>query len=452
MACRFVNNSARVRYKLPSPMKRASLPLAIFVTTALVYVALLGQRALGPTTDNHFVHLAHSFLEGQLGVVGNRPPGTNDWALYKGTWFVSFPPFPALVIAPAVAIWGLATRDALFWAVLAGLAPALLFVLLRRLSEQGESGRSLRENLTLTALFAFGTVYFFVAVQGTVWFAAQVVVSALLVLYLLASFDCRRPLLAGLCLGLLWATRPNTILMSWPVFAIEALRTYRRSTAPAVDDAAHPLVRAVQWLRGADYRPVLRAYVLFALPVVVIGGLQLWFNHARFDDPFVFGHEYLQIRWRSRIETWGLFNFHYFSKNLAIFVASLPWISEQRPYVTISLHGLALWFTTPNLLWLFWPKRFDARMVGLAISAAGLAIIDLCYQNSGWIQFGYRFALDYMPLLVALLALGRRRFGPGFYACLVFAVAVNLFGAITFDRHWRFYDNDRTQNRLFQPD
>lgn len=433
-------------------MKRATLPLAIFATTALIYIAFLGARLKGPTTDNHFVHLAHSFLEGQLGVVDNRPPGTNDWALYRGTWYVSFPPFPALVILPVVAIWGLATRDALFWALLAGVAPALLFVVLRGLSERGESARSQRENLVLTGLFAVGTVYFFVAVQGAVWFAAQVVASVLLTLYLLSSLGGKRPLLAGLCLGLLWATRPPTLLMGWPLFLIESLRAHRSTAAPAIDESAHPLVRAWQWLRGAELRAVLVDCLKFAAPIAVVGGLQLWLNYARFDDPFEFGHQYLQIRWLQRIEEWGLFNYHFLSKNLAVFLASLPWISDQRPYVTISLHGLALWVTTPNLLWVLWPRRMDARMVGLAVSAAGIAVIDLCYQNSGWIQFGYRFALDYMPFLIVLLALGKRRFGPGFYLCMACAIAVNTFGAVTFDRQWKFYDNDGSQNRLFQPD
>jgi hypothetical protein len=181
-------------------------------------------------------------------------------------------------------------------------------------------------------------------------------------------------------------------------------------------------------------------------------GLQLWFNYARFDDPFSYGHEYLQIRWRPRIDTWGLFNYHYLPKNLAVFVASLPWIEDRAPYFKVSLHGLALWFTTPALLWTLWPRYVDVRTVGLWLAVIPIALMDLAYQNSGWIQFGYRFALDYMPFLFVLLALGRRKFGPGFYALLVFSIAVNLFGAVTFDRMWRYYDNDGTQNRLFQPD
>jgi len=432
-------------------LRRAHLPLAIFALSALVYALTLGARASHPTPDNHFVHLAQSILHGQLGVVGNRPPGNNDWALYNGTWYVSFPPFPAFVILPAVAIWGLATRDALFWALLAGLGPALLFVLLERLRARGESPRSLGDDLWLTGLFAFGSVFFYTAVQGTVWFSAHVVATALICLYLLASLDARHPVLAGTCLGLLFLTRPTTLLLG-VVFAVELLNTARREAASTTSAELHPLLRAARFVAGANLAQLARKIAWFALPLVLIAGAQLWMNAARFDDPLVFGHEYLQIRWRERIERWGLFNYHYFSKNLAVFAASLPWTQSEEPRLLISRHGLALWFTTPALLWLLWPRAWSVRMVGLAAAASLVAILDLCYQNSGWVQFGYRFALDYMPALFVLLALGARRFGPGFALLTAFAIAVNTFGAITFDRVHRFYDNDGSQNRVFQPD
>ncbi|MFT3927220.1 MAG: hypothetical protein QM778_32035 [Myxococcales bacterium] len=439
--------------------RRAALPVAIFLVCACVYVLFLGEAPLSPSPNNHYVHLARSFLNGQLSVVGNRPPGNNDWALYNGTWYVTFPPVPALVLLPAVAIWDLATPDRLIWAILAGVAPALLFVLLERLSRRGDSPRGRRENLVLTGLFAFGTVFFYTSVQGSVWFSAHVVASVLLLLFVLASLDAAHPLLAGLCLGLAWGCRPTTLLAG-SFFVVELLRAHQRAGhAPteigsnaADSDVPHPLTRAMRWVLATDFKAALPRLVLFALPMAALFGLYLWFNAARFGDPFVFGHEYLQIRWKGRIDRWGLFHYHYFSKNLAVFLASLPWLSDTPPYVTISRHGLALWFTTPALLWLLWPKRVDARMVGLILAVAAVGLANLCYQNSGWVQFGYRFALDYMAFMFVLLALGARRFRVGFYACLVFAVAVNAFGAATFDRSQRFYDDDRTQNRVFQPD
>jgi hypothetical protein len=172
----------------------------------------------------------------------------------------------------------------------------------------------------------------------------------------------------------------------------------------------------------------------------------------RFHDPFEVGYRFLRIRWAARIERWGLFSYHYLSKNLAVFLAALPWLSSVSPFVRISRHGLALWVTTPNYLWVLWPKRDRALLVALTVGAACAALIDLCYQNSGWVQFAYRFSLDYSAALVAMLALGGRRFGPGFYLLLVMACVVNTFGAITFDRMPQFYDRDATQQVIFQPD
>lgn len=432
-------------------LRRVGVPAALFALCALLYVLALGDRRLTPSADNHFVHLAMSFLQGQLSVLGNRAPGSNDWALFEGKWYVSFPPLPALVILPLVAIWKTQTLDRLFWAVLAGFSPALLYVLLRALRERFESGRHWVEDALLSVLFAFGTVFFFVAVQGAVWFAAHVVAVSLLILYALFSLDAKRPFWAGLMLGLCFLTRPNTSVAVL-LFTFEALRVARRADAPAVPEDALVYTRVLVWLKGVQWRVFAKSAAIFAAPILVLGGVAMWMNYARFHDPFEFGHRYLQIMWRGRIERWGLFNYHYLSKNLAVFTSALPWLSARAPYLMMSRHGLALWVTTPALLWALWPKKLTPTMVALFSASAAVCVFNLLYQNSGWIQFGYRFALDYMPFLFALIALSKRRFGPGFWLLALFAIALNTFGAITFDRAGQFYDGDATQNVIFQPD
>lgn len=414
------------------------LALLVFFLSALAYTMTLGpQRWQQPTPDRHFVHLADSYLHGQLAVVGGRPPTGNDWAYYRGQWYVSFPPFPAVLLLPAVWLFGTGLWDRLFWAIFAGLGPALVFVVLRQLVRLGRSQRALKDDLVLSALFGFGTVYYFSAVQGSVWFAAHVVACVLLALYLLCALQGRYPWAAGLCLGLAFLTRPTTLLLGL-IFLVEAWTAQRSRKGPG---------RASQ-----HYRALLVKLSAFALPLLACGLVALILNVARFDEPFVFGHEYLQIRWRPRIERWGLFNYHYLARNLAIFGAALPWHLSEPPFVRISRHGLALWFTTPALLGLLWPRRVDFGYRGMAVAAGAVALLDLCYQNSGWIQFGYRFALDYMVVLIALLACGGRPLGRWFYLGAVFALGVNMFGALTFDRVGRFYDTDRTQRVIFQPD
>ncbi len=449
---------------------RALVPyLAVYLVATGVYLAVLGPERLSVhSPDNHYAHLADAWLRGRLDLP-DGPPGTNDWACFDPRtgeacaggfrarhdpnvrWYVSFPPFPAAVIAPAVAVFGRELPDRAFWALIAGLGPALLLAVLRKLGRAGHGERSLGEDLALTALFAFGSVFFFVAVQGTVWFAAHVVGTALLCGYLYATIDAERPVLAGTLLGLAFLTRPTTLLLSL-VFAAEAARVSRREGAAAIEVDTHPMRRLGRYLAGTDVRGWLRRALPFALPIVACLALAAWHNDARYDDPTEFGHRFLQIRWRPRIERWGLFSYHYLGRNLSIWLTSLPWILDEAPWLRISRHGLALWVTTPALLWLGWPKRWTPLMIGLLVSSVPVVLMDLCYQNSGWVQFGPRFALDYLPLWFAALALGGRRFRVGFAALFIWALAINAFGAATFDRAWEHYDGDGTQRVLTQPD
>jgi hypothetical protein len=296
------------------------------------------------------------------------------------------------------------------------------------------------------------------------------VASALLVLFFYFAIGLKSPLWAGVMLGLCFWTRPSTSPFAL-FFLLEAMRVTRRARAlgetgsatyrgaDAVPDAGEELPadasvwrRLAAWLGGVRWAGLIKPCVFFAAPILAVGGVAMWMNAARFDDPFEFGHAYLMIRWRPRIEKWGLFNYHYLSKNLAVFLASLPWLSATAPYVKISRHGLALWVTSPNLLPALWPKKVSPLMASLFVCTGLVALLDLLYQNSGWVQFGYRFSLDYMPPLIVLLALSRRRFGVGFGVLLALAIVVNAFGAITFDRAGIFYDDDATQERVFQPD
>jgi hypothetical protein len=155
------------------------------------------------------------------------------------------------------------------------------------------------------------------------------------------------------------------------------------------------------------------------------------------------------------MKKWGILDYHYLARNLGVVLTSLPWHEPggSAPF-QINEHGLALWITTPLFLWLIWPKRTSPIVVSLYLTAAAVALPGLLYQNTGWMQFGYRFSNDYSIFLFALLAITGHRFGPLFGTCAAFAVAVNAFGAATFDHGEarRFYYEDASQRILYQPD
>src|SRR4029079_15484635 len=84
--------------------------------------------------------------------------------------YVSFPPFPAVLMAPGGALWGLGFNDVVVTALWAELNPVLLLLLLRDLRRRGLSKRTDVEDLWLVAMFGVGSVYYYCSWGGAVWF------------------------------------------------------------------------------------------------------------------------------------------------------------------------------------------------------------------------------------------------------------------------------------------
>jgi hypothetical protein len=385
--------------------------------------------------------------------LGGPPPaytGNNDFSRYDGKWFVVFPPFPALLLLPLVSLAGdpSRVRDGQFFLLLAGLAPAVLFLAFDKLRRFGRAQLSERASALLALSFAFGSVYFFSAEQGTVWFAAHVVGAVLAALYLLFALEAERPWLAGLVLGFGFATR-TPLLFAAPLFVLEALRV------TTSDGAAFQRGDARAIWASVDRARFVRLLFAFATPVAVVLLLTFMHNQRRFGDPFEVGYQYLGVTWQHRIQKWGLFSYHYLAKNLGVAGTSLPYRTPGAvaPF-QINLHGLALWFTTPLYLWLLWPRKTAAPHLALWLTVACVAVPTLFYQNTGWLQFGYRFSNDYSVFLFALLGTGGYKFGRAFIAAACFAVLVNAFGAATFSRpaYAAYYFQENTQRVVYQPD
>ncbi|WP_394826949.1 hypothetical protein [Pendulispora albinea] len=445
--------------------RRWILAAGIYALCVVTFAAVAGkQRIAEHTPFNHYAHVANAWLHGRQDLPGGAPSYAqgNDFAEFEGKTYVSFPPFPAVLMLPLVAIAGSpeAFQDGQFVIWLAGLGPALLFLVLEKLRDRRRTTWDESFNAGLALIFAFGTVYFFSAVQGTVWFAAHVVGVGLAAAYMLVAIDAERPFLAGLLCACGWATRP-TLLLTSIFFGLEALRVACTDKGGLPAEGTF-LERARETLRRLDVPAFARRVIVFASPILVAFAILAWMNATRFHtwSPFA-GHEYLGIRWRPRIDKWGLFGYHYLAKNLGIMLTSLPWLppagarAHGAPPFQINLHGLALWFTTPLYFWLFRPKKMTWLYGSLAITAAACALMNAMYQNSGWLQFGYRFSNDYAILLFVLLALTERPAGFWFRAAAIWGIGWNLFGAITFDRGGpaaQYYFAEGTQSVVYQPD
>lgn len=442
-------------------------PVAFFVVGLVVYSLFSWNWLLKPSPDIHFIYQAEAWLQGSLELV-EPPPHQNDWATWlevtlasgqtvRGVWFdrgqdkfitldgemllldaaerrgmrtvrhtfVSFPPGPSAVMLPFVALWGKHFNDVIFTIIFASLNLSLLYLVLRKLSRGGRSGRGPKENAWLTVLFGFGTNVLWCSIMGRVWYTALVMGITFALLYLYFSIDARRPWLAGLFLALGFATRTPLLFVAFlfPVFLFFPGGRLRRG----------------EWGKAA-----LTLAKFCAIPLVVGIALMIH-NKLRFGHYGEFGHRYLAEGGLTRIRDYGLFNYHFLARNLSAAFTLLPRFQPDPPYVLLSRHGMSLFLTTPVFLfYLFRPRpahfRQDVlwrRLLWAAVIV--IAIPHFFYQNTGWGQFGYRFSLDYTPFLIVLLALGRYPQTRWFKLLVIVGIVVNAFGAITFDRFPQFY-------------
>jgi len=436
--------------------------VVLFVVFAGAYLGASSGRLKAPSAHNHFVYLAEGWLHGRLDMSA-PPPNENDWAkvevlklkdgrTLKGMFgktgpadrfypfrgksltitnediesrsnirYVSFPPLPAVLMLPGVAISHMKFNDTLFTALWAAINPVLLFLLLRRLRARGYSERSIGEDLWLVAMFGVGSVYYYCSVVGQVWFTAHVVGVTCGLAYAMACLDAAHPWLAGLFLGLGYAARTPLCFMS-PLFVFEAVR-------------ATGGWERLRRIRQEGLPPGLVGKLArFGVPAAAVVAVLFTHNYLRFEQWTEFGHKYLNIGWQDRIQRWGLFNYHFLSRNLTCALLLMPRILMAYPYIKVSEHGMSLLLTSPTLGYTVAPKRKSPLSVALWITLLCVALPGLLYQNSGFVQFGYRFSVDYMVFFMMLLAVGGRRFTWLFKTLVIFGILLNLLGAITFDR------------------
>lgn len=442
-------------------------------TTLVLLVALLGLAAIGsgrvaavlggrppppherllrPSGEIHYLYLAQGWLAGRTHLDG-KPPGwpqahdyariwtieiadggvlrgvpcqTEDcraftartheevwWSLEErewidvprrdirrrtATWYVSFPPGPALALLPFVAAFGLSVSDVLFTLLLAAVIPLVVVSLLDRVRGT-DDGRG-REHLIAAAAWTFAGPACFLSVNGNVWFTAQILAALACFLYMDAAFDARRPASAGWWLGVAMACRPH-LAFAAVLFALE-------------------------WRRTGAHR---RALIRFAVPFGLVGLALGLHNVARFESFFEFGHRFLDVRWQPRIQELGLFSLAYLPRNLECLLWLLPQSQAGFPWIRVSFHGMALPLTTPWLAAVAGARERFPQRGGLWLSALLVGLPPLFYQNSGQIQFTYRFALDWLPFALVALVLGgafRRRTT---WALAVAAALVHVLGA-----------------------
>ena len=334
----------------------------------------------------YFNYLADAFGHGQLHL-RITPVSIHDLSVFNGRYYLYWPPFPALVLLPFVAVWGVEVSDILLTIGIGGLNVALVALLLRGATARRIIELSTMERSLLVLCFALGTTHTALAPYGRVWYTGQLIGFACVALAYLAAINLRgwaAFTLAGAALGCALLTRNHLVFAGvWP--------------------ACYLL-----WRHWPNMRPrrllgyILAGVLPIALAVALLGG----YNWLRFGNPLDNGLAYHRMSpyFAKDYQRYGAFNLHYLPTNLFYqFIAyPLPWRAGSdlggSLFLLSPIFCAALWaLVVGRPRWSVWTLLATILLVAVPI---------LLLMGTGWRQFGPRYTLDFTVPLLLLTALG----------------------------------------------
>ena len=377
--------------------KQYAIPLLIL---GLTFAAYFVSNSTPQEWYNHYVYQAQAFLHGRTDLQG-FPSYLQDLSDYNGKYYMPSPPVPAILLMPSVAIWGTGVDEVRISMLMGAANVALVWILLGRMNIKSW------KRLLLTILFGFGTVQWDVATTGTTWFFAEIVAVFFVLLCMIEYFGRKRAVLMGFLLGLAALSRLPVVVGS--IFFL-----------------------AMLYKDGGIRRP-LKFIAGLAVPLAFYG----YFNYVRFGNPLQTGysmHSYA-AHFANDINKYGMFSLHYIPKQLYTLFISPPQYISHFPFFKPNPEGMGILLTTPAILYVVRARFSESINRWALLATVGIFLPTIMWFSTGWVQFGYRYSLDFMPFVLIPRASGVRRTTNKTMIALIIAlvaisVIVNLWGTL----------------------
>lgn len=326
--------------------------------------------------EQQFVFLAQSFIKGSFALI-NLPPTTADLSYFNNLYYWPLGPFPGIILMPFVAIFGIAFHQSYIQFPLNLLNAFLVFKIgkLLNLTE--------KRAIILSAFFIFGSVYTPTSLFPFSWYFAHVIATTLLLLSIYLHLTTKHRSLIGFLLGLTVLTR-LTLIFSVPFFIFSILKKPQK----------------------------LKSLTLLLLPIFLFLLLNSFYNYSRFENIFESGYSYQQVpedAQKRRAE--GIISLKHIPANLYYMFLKSPdpvlkdgYHVFKFPYIVYDPYGISIFIMSPILILIVKAKLKDKLVKEGLLTTLLLLIPITTYYGIGHIQVGYRYALDFFPLLLPALA------------------------------------------------
>ncbi|MBI3109762.1 hypothetical protein HYZ06_01845 [Candidatus Daviesbacteria bacterium] len=377
------------------------MALVLFIFTLLVYS--ISNRGEGAQW-NHFVYLADAFLHGRLYI----PNILTELVSWGGHYFVVYPPMPAILLMPFVAIFGTNFYQPILSILLGAANVSISYIVLVKLFKND------RLALWISILYAFGTIQWYHAEVGSSWYVAHIVALFFLWLALLEIVTKQRLFLIGLFIGGAYLARLPTVLAI--IFALIFLKE--------------------RFLTGKSINQVhIRNFCFLFLglmPALIFNGFYNFFRFGKFDDyaySLYLSSNSLAIK--QSVFSHGFFSIQYIPERIKDILFSFPVFTTHPPFIVPSLYAMALYIVTPAFFLILFAS-FKKRLIYSSLITVLMILFPILMKGgNGFTQFGFRYSLDFLPYLLILTASGlKNRFNLYSKLLIIFSILINLWGVI----------------------
>lgn len=373
----------------------------------LAFLIILGS--LWPTIrsdsgeKNLYVHQANSILQWRFDI----DQYYHDVAIYNERFYVPFPPFPALLLLPIVVIFGVASTKVMLVSIVLSI---LNVIVLRRILKKLDVDSKIIP--WILACFFLGTAYWTSLLQSSsVWFFAHIVSVTCMLLAINEVLGKGRGVLAGLFLGMAFLSRQLSIYSIFFLFIM------------LLDKSSF---NTRKWKFGN--------VLAFVISVSFCIGVYMIFNWIRFDNIFDTGYSYISLPGflKERVEQYGLFHpvyvpfnfFYMFLQGFHVEFSPTTYLSG----LTMNSFGTSITFASPFVFIAFFAK-WKSNVLWAAWISVGMSLVHmLFYYNNGYVQVNaQRFSLDFLPVLILLVAIGIKRMPESLWkTAIIYSITMNV--------------------------
>jgi hypothetical protein len=365
------------------------LAVAVFI----IYWATSG----GETPYNYFTRLADAFLHGKY-YLDTNPSWLNELIpIANGKFAVVYPPAPAIISILFLLIFGTNFQQQILSQIMGALAAFIWGLIAYQRSEK----RII--SFWIFLLASLGNIVWFMSSNGSAWYMGQVSAFLFMTLTIYESINKKRLPLLVIYFGLAFLSRLQIVL-------------------------ALPLILYL----NRDLFKNIKKFFSFILGITSFGIIYGIYNYLRFGSFIETGYGLIPGVLKEPWFQKGIFNISYIPNHFKVFLISLPIFSKTFPFIKPSWGGLAIWITSPAFIYSLFANIKELRIQVTWISLLLIAFVVFSHGSTGFAQFGYRFAVDFYPLILLLIVevISKTKLKWHHWLLLSISILVNLWGVI----------------------